>query len=273
MGHGDRWSAFHSDGFQHAMPLLFPGGTVITGRSRMFDTPAGRFERTPSAIFGRNGLFGLCAIVMALENEGQRTLMTAYPFPVAGVGHRVTIDSITEDCLGLEGWINADTETGFPVTFFASDYFVNSHRYTVGATIDVILGGLAYKAGTPPTGQVEITDPAAIEKYRAAGMIDDTDDETISVRYDEAAILLPLDGWEPFDYLFQGKIKSTTTDVSGEHLQALVPVMSMGGAEFNLKILCTKSRMLVPPVGEFIGGNTCVMGHIADFAWPEHRVA
>ena len=40
---------------------------------------------------------------------------------------------------------------------------------------------------------------------------------------------------------------------------------------FDLKILCTRAQMLVPPVGEFIAGHTCVMGHVADFAWPDHR--
>src|SRR5262245_44394786 len=129
MGHGDRWSAFHPDGFQYAMPLLFPGGHLLTGRRRVFDTPVGQFERTPNAVFGRNGLFGLCAIIMPIENEQQRTLMSAYPFPVSGLRHRVTITGIKEDCLGLEGWIDADTEDGFPITFFASDYFINSHRY------------------------------------------------------------------------------------------------------------------------------------------------
>lgn len=244
MGHGDRWSAFHADGFQHAMQLLFPGGTVINGRRRPFDTPAGRFERTPNAVFGRSGLFGLCALIMPLENEERRTLMTAYPFPLNGVKHRVTIFSVKEECLGLEGWIDAGTDDGFPITFFASDYFVNSHRYKVGATLDVMLGGLAYKAGAD---DIAGNDPAAS--------------------------LTPLEGWEPFDYTFQGRIKAISTDIGGEHQQVHLPVMTRDGKAFDLKILCTRSRTHLPPVGEFIAGQTCVMGYMADLVWPEHGVA
>jgi hypothetical protein len=244
------------------MPLLFPGGTVITGRRRMFDTPVGQFERTPNAVFGRNGLFGLCAIIMALENEGQRTLMTAYPFPISGVRHVVTINGIKEDCLGLEGWIDADTEDGFPITFFASDYFINSHRYEVGATLAMTLGGLAYDAGPPPESKIEITDPEVIAKYRAAGMID----------VDRAAMLLPIEEWEPFDYSFQGQIKTIATDSSGKHQQAQLSVMLMDDKAFDLRVLCTRSRMTLPPVGEFVAGRTCVMGHLADFEWPDHGV-
>ena len=213
----------------------------------------------------------LCAIVLPGPNAKGAELMTAYPAPREGIVRRMVIRDLEEDCLGLEGWIHAEAESEVPISFFATDYFIHPERYAKGSEVDVALSGLAYSIQAATPREIVIDDPEMILRYREAGM-EHLEGEAIRVNTQGAAILLPIEDWEPFDYQFQGPLKRHTrvAHKSGHFNSLSVTVARAGDDDIDILVLAGDHvlRGEIPDIGADIAGSMCIMGRIAEFDWP-----
>jgi len=234
------------------VPDAQPGETLVT---------------EPVGLFLTEGPVGFCAINLPRMQSKSLALMTAYPLPLRGIERSMIVVGVKQDCFGLEGWIDVETESGVPVSFFAVDYFVHPQRYFQDAEIQVCLSGLAYSVDVTTPQDVVITDLAKIQSYRAAGM-DVPTGQPVRISMDKAAILFPIKGWDPFDYSFQGVVKSIERGPSGFH-QLAVTVLRDGDDEIDVLLLARGRRTdFKPAVGAVVAGRMCIMGWLADHHWP-----
>jgi hypothetical protein len=278
MGHGNRWDAFAGDAKEalpKLLPLLFANGVVVAGKQRTFTWPANHGgdvdpDMVPVAEYLEDGPFGLLALSAQRRAAKELVFMTAYPMPLAGTRVHLRVREVQEDCHGLEGWITCETESEMSLSFFATDYFVDPRRYRPGNQIDVNVGGLAYSARTGESSEIVIDDPKVIRRYQDLGM--DLADGVLRIKTKGAAMLIPLEGWEPFDYQFRGPVLERELTHANARLfdRLVVTVARPGDDSIDLPILVGEHvcKGELPAVGDDVSSTMCIMGHLADYAWP-----
>lgn len=280
MGHGNRWSAVGGAEPPEVVPesiaRIIETGTPVIGPKRCHvlrptEGRAGAALHTCAVgILLLEPPFGLLTISLPFSEPKALKLMTAYPFPLGGVQHRVRVREVEEDCCGVEGWVHAEAAGGVPVTFFAADYFRHPRHYAANAEMDVLISGLAYSVGTVDASPIEITNPRALEMYRKAG-IEAPPGEPLLFDTEDSAFLSRMEGWEPFDYCFQGPVKSE----SGERhrsgtVRRLTVAVARGGdtleEDFDIEILAPPHvlRDDLPGIGGDVFGSMCLFGCSAD---------
>ena len=277
MGHGNRWEAVGGDdagnAFQRALPRIVQFGTALRGPERRFAWPGNADGQEQNVVAAPSGIvlheepLVFWAITLPKPSGGGSALMTAYPSPGEGIKRRMIVREVEEHCLGLEGWVHAETESGVPITFFATDYFANPEAYAEGSAVDVSLSGLAYAIEAATPREIVIDDPEAIRGYREAGMAV-PEGEPIRVSTQGAAMLFAMEDWEPFDYQFQGPLKAHKRfEHEGYPLHGLLVTVARGDDDdIDLPVLAG-GRVLdgeIPPLGADIAGSLCVMGRRID---------
>ncbi len=274
MGHGDRWTVV-GDGADakstlgRYLPHILQSGTAISGSKRRFVWPAKDGEPEEAVVAAPTGIvlqadpFILCVISLMQPSAGAPVAVTAYPAPRDGIASRLLIHEVEETCLGLEGWIHAATPSGVAISFFAADYFVHPERYTADTEVDVQLSGLAYALHAAFPHRFTIDLPELDGSLAGRG-------KPIEISTDDAAILLPLPDWEPFDYAFQGPV-TRVRRLDGPPFAYLAVTVARAGDD-DLDILVLAGDRIVdgeyPKLGSHVAGHMCLMGRIADFAWP-----
>jgi hypothetical protein len=278
MGHGDRWKVVAGDtgsAFAHYAPRLVQTGQVVAGAKRRFVLPAEDqaperpIVTVPVGMYLSEGPFGFCSISLLREEKKSFSLMTAYPMPLNGIVRPLIITEVKQDCLGLEGWIDAETESGIPLSFFATDYFVHPERYCKDSLLQVSLSGLAYRTVPPVTPEFLISDPTTLYRFR---VLEEPPDGPVRITTKDAAVLLSLEGWEPFDYRFQGPIKRSDRFVLGSRgfHQCVVTVIRHGDDDIDVSILAADeaNEGANLTAGSMVNGAMCIMGQLADHRWP-----
>lgn len=274
MGHGNRWKAISGGAgarkmIDEALPLIHARGQVIHGASRQFMFPqTGPVTGGSVGILLRAGPIGLMSISIPEFGRKNLVLITAFPFPLEGVRHRVRITSVNEVCCGAECEIAADIANGHQVRFFATDHFVNFAAYCVGAIVDVELSGLIYRAHFREPDDLFLSNGKVL---RDAG-IDIDADEPIRHVIKDAAMLLPMNGWEPFDYSFQAQIKTTNTMQTGAQTFHRFHATVLRSADVDIDVMLTSALDVlegpVPLAPKVMTGSVCIMGKLAGYAWP-----
>lgn len=276
MGHGNRWEAVggrDADSVvQHTIPLIFQYGGAMPGVERRVVWPGGEgpgevVSAAPVGIFVSDDPFVFCAITLPKPKAEGSVLMTAYPMPGQGIKRRLIIRDREEHCLGLEGWIDAETESSVPINFFATDYYFDSARYAKGSAVDVLLSGLAYNVEAAAPREIVIDDPEALRGYRESGMLV-REGEPVRISTQGAAILFPIENCDPFDYQFQGVLKQHSQIVCADRpVHCLtVTVSRAGDDDIDLPVLACEHvlRGEIPPLGADVAGSMCIMGRRAD---------
>jgi len=281
MGHGDRWETVGSGDSRNAIEQyvsrLCQSGAVLTGSERTFDWPAydhtleETFVAAPIGLVLQEGPFIFCAITLPRPNGEGAVFMTAYPSPREGMIRRMVIRDLEENCLGLEAWIHAETESEVPIRFFATDYFLCPRRYAKGSIVEVSLSGLAYSMQAASLREVVIDDAETTDRFRELSR-DSIEDKPLRVATQGAAVLLPMEDWEPSDYKFQGPLKQRTRALDESHAFSYltVTVARTDADEINMLVL-TGDYVLtgaLPDLGQDVSGNMSVMGRLASFDWP-----
>lgn len=286
MGHGNRWEAVGGGDAQsvlaHTVPRIIQFGTAIAGSERRIIWPGGDHGQeeavvtTPVGLVLRDDPFILCAITLARPKVEGSIFMTAYPTPGEGITRRLIVRDLEEDCLGLEGWIHAETELEVPISFFATDYFAKPDRYAKGAVVDVSLSGLAYAVEAATPREIMIDDPETVRRYRETGM-ESREGELLRISTQGAAVLLPMANWDPFDYRFQGPLKRHSRILHETHpFRCLsVTVARSGDDDIDLPVLAGDHVLgsEIPDLGEDVAGSMCIMGRLADGPFVEIRPA
>ena len=279
MGHGDRWEVVgggdSKSTLAHYLPHILRSGTALAGSERRFvwparsDAPEEVVVTAPIGVVLQEGPFAFCAINLMRPSTDGLALVTAYPAPREGLTRRLLIHDVEEVCLGLEGWIYAATESGVAINFFATDYFVHPERYTKGSEVDVSLSGLAYalRAAVPYRFAIDLPDTIA-GSFEAG-----KEGKPTEVTTEGAAILFPMEDWEPFDYAFQGPVttrKRVAHDVPPFSYLA-VTVARAGDDDLDVLMLVGDHIIdgALPETDANVAGNMCIMGRLADFDWPE----
>jgi hypothetical protein len=278
MGHGDRWEVVGAGdtagAIAHYLPRIRQSGAALTGAERRFIWPADDerrqppFEAAPIGLVLHESPFIFCAIVLPDSDEG--ILMTAYPAPRDGTVRRMVVCDVEENCLGLEGWIHAQTDSEVPISFFAVDYFMHPDRYVTGSAIEVSLSGLAYSMQAATPSEIVVDDPEAIRAFQEFA-IDSLGGEPLRINTRGAAMLFPMEGWEPFDYHFQGPLKRRKSILHKTRPYSQLSVtVARDRDDIDLRVLAGDHvlRGELPNLGADVAGATCVMGRLADFDWP-----
>jgi len=280
MGHGDRWEVVGASdarsALAHYVSRILKLGTPLAGAERRFVWPAkdGQPEEVvvtaPVGVILQDGPFVFCVISLTRPSTKSLVPVTAYPTPREGITRRLLIQDVEEMCLGLEGWIHAVTESEVAISFFAADYFLHAERYKTGAELDVSLSGLAYALHPAIAHRFTIDLPDTIRESLEAG--GRPKDEPLEVTTEGAAILLPMQDWEPFDYAFQGPVKQRRRVSHEERPFAYLSVTVAKPENDDVDILVLTGDHVadgeLPDVGAHVAGNMCIMGRIADFDWP-----
>jgi hypothetical protein len=286
MGHGDRWSAVLQN-IDRDMPIFLNRVTqkanIISGTKRRFVWPARdgspevTIETIPFGFLLLEAPVGYCAISVVARDQRSLEMTTFYPMPLEGIARSLTIQEVREDCYGLEGWIAAETKEGIPVSFFASDYFVHPERYSIGARVHVALSGIIYqiRAADPQEFVLPVTDPKVLRAYQQSGMKIELG-ESVRHTTGHATVMLPLEGWEPFDYKFQGAVKKVERRAHGSHdfYDVVATVMRDIKEEIDIRFVVAAHVLenYEPAVGSMMNAAGCIMGHLADFRWQESSV-
>lgn len=277
MGHGDRWEAVggrDADSVvQHAIPLICQYGKAFPGSERRVVWPDGdqgpgeAVLAAPVGLVVRDDPFILAAITLPKPKAEGSVLMTAYPAPGDGVMQRLVVHDVDEDCLGLEGWIHAKAESEVPISFFAIDYYLDPGRYAKGSVVDVLLSGLAYTVEATTPREIVIDDPEAIRGYRESGVAV-REGEPLRISTQGAAILLPIENWDPADYEFQGPLKQHTQVLYEDRpVHCLTVTVSRAGDDDIDVLLFACEHVLrgeLPGAGADVAGKMCIMGRCVD---------
>jgi hypothetical protein len=216
--------------------------------------------------------FVLCAITLPEPDTDRSLLMTAYPMPHEGIERRMVVCDVEERCLGLEGWIHAETESEVPISFFATDYFMHPDRYARGSRVEVSLSGLAYsmKAATPR--EIVIDDQERPQFFREVDA-NFQEGEPIRINTQGAAILFPMEDWEPFDYQFQGPLRQRRGIMhKARPFNYLRITVARAEDDDDVDMLVLAGdhvlRSELPGLNADVAGAMCIMGRLADFHWP-----
>lgn len=281
MGHGDRWEVVGNGDARGTLAdclrRIVKSGTAFTGPECQFvwpakdDRPEEVVVTAPIGVVLQEGPFAFCTISLMKPSADRLTPVTAYPAPREGIARRLFIHEVEEVCLGLEGWVHGATASGVAISFFATDYFMHPERYTKGSEVDVSLSGLAYALRPAVSHRFTLDLPDAL---RGSLEVEEgrPKDEPLEITTEGAAILLPMQDWEPFDYEFQGPVKQRTRVVHEATPFSYLSVTVARPEDDDIDILVLAGDHIVdgelPDVDSNIAGNMCILGRLTDFDWP-----
>ncbi len=282
MGHGDHWECVWPPA-EEAVGTLLPwtveNGEMMSGTRRRLpissdveiEVGSRTFEATPFALVADAGPFQSLCVLVPNNRHGRNEVWTGYPFASAGLGYRLTIEGIHEWENGIEAEISAQTADGLPVTFFDLHYFRNADRYELGETYPFILGAMAFKLQPADRGQFEITDPKIVRQIRA--LDDDLEQDgvvdlsPVAIETEGAAIMLPIEGWDAFEYTIQAPVKSVVErEFDGRRFYEVRATVLRMDQDLDLPILAAEHVIEggVPKVGQDIAGGIWVHGYLAE---------
>jgi len=272
---GSHWSFFVDDNVEiiGRIPEIAPNALMQTGH--------GEVHRSPNTIpsdwpMGFQLVWPIrncgLALIICVEIE-KNSIASLFPFFHTGSRHTMTLREVCVWEEGLEAQITATLGDG-EVTFFDTQYLINRAWYETGKNYDFILSGIAYTA-RPAANQEIKPNPDAVKKRNqrmkeAKGDFEKIELSNTIIKFDGAAILIPITEWDVDDYSFRAPIKSVEEfkdwlGQDGWRVSATVMRSLDANEDIDLNIIITHrvwSDKAPPQVGQDIEGNLWLQGYL-----------
>ncbi|HRR40342.1 MAG TPA: hypothetical protein P5244_03800 [Syntrophales bacterium] len=274
---GSHWKPFGDDGKEilSRLPEIVPKASLWMGIDGINATKSslpnhwmpGLALAWPSQ---RQGL--MLALIRGSEaNE----IASLFPFFTDGSQHTLRLLKV----IVWDGGAEAQIEAGWgksEITFFDVGFLVNRHWYEADRDYEFILCGIAYVA--QPTTVKEFPFKPHPDQVAWQHMLAEKRGERLPIPKEKdilsmtnAAVFLPVEGWDRDDYRFQGRLKSIKEivgDVLGQTgWVARTTVMKFGEEDADLDILITRRAWQgdsPPSIGQNIEGSIWLQGYLWD---------
>lgn len=280
MGHGDHWECILpsvDEAITRLIPEAINYGETVDGNSFCFTNRSGAdwaedgvdpSGPVPIGIVFDTGAYSILVLMLFKEVEGEKnwTLWSGYPFLTTGTRVELEITDISPWGNGVEAEITGSTSDGIEISYFDCFYFRDAEKYELGKRLTVELGALAFKARILDPQTIILEDPAVIEKLRSiSGDFDSS--KPLEIRTEGMAALLPIKGWDCYEYSFQGPVKKIEQMPGQENnFSRIVATVIRGEEDYDLPILVSQHVMdgALVEVGEDIAGHLWVHGQLVD---------
>ncbi len=278
MGHGDHWDCIKADASDEVTSFLSVAteqGEAMLGtifglkqndnaywQERGIDP-----ETQPLGMIYDAGAFKIL-VVCLYQTAGDKSfwsVWTAYPILKEGLSVELTVSEISLWGNGVEAEVTGVTEDGSSISYFDSYYFRDAGKYEVGDHIRVELGAIAFGMKKAESGSFFIDDPAVIKAMRGNSPDQDLL-EPIEVRLDGAAMLMPKEGWDSYEYTYHCPVRAIDQAVAFEqNFYRITATLLRGienGIELDVPVLVSERLMEGdPPIaGDDVEGGLWLHG-------------
>jgi len=278
MGHASHWQSVYEDigaFVDDELPALVKRLSIIADEE--WAGPPRTYEDvTPTRLLylsETDGDMRHLLIVAKDDASGRNTLVTTMPFCCAGFVHDVTLTAIDEAENGIEARLSGMIGESARVTFLDPLYAINRAAYEIGKTYPFRLSALAYDLRAPDRNHVEITDPArSLEvrrMLRAAGGEADDSDEPLRLKLAGAAMMFPLEDWQPDDYSFYAPVREVRSCLLSDRtiIELQITPLRLDNRDYDIVLYAAAHRIkddLKPGPGLDVTGAFWLQGHLAD---------
>jgi len=274
--HGDHWGCLFEapkDFVKNHLQEALQSGKFWLGWGSAETETMAAWQRDYYGTFWHGGDLRTISLIRINSERRANEVVSFYPWIATGVQHQVILDAVRPWEQRAEAWLDVtlDQQPLAGLTFFDSQFALNSHAYREGETYQFILGALAYRLEVFKPEPMFIKNPEAVaalvkDAEKTGDTIPREPDGTIRIETKGMAALLSIEKWGPDDYSFRGPVKEITElDFLGRKVWKLRVTVLRFDDDVDLDIYLCEANLAgekVPEVGDDVMGSLWLQGHL-----------
>jgi len=276
--HGDHWEAIEGDAEKtvtHILPYAIEHGKVA-GKSEFDCTGDDGVVRREKAFGLVHGEMPLRYFALICSNSGAaepcNSVYSFYPFCASGITHRLTIEKLHPWENGVEGVVQASTESGALIWFFDPYFFKDKDTYQVGQSYNICLGALAMALQPPTQHEIVVTSGPIIEIERKRALEEDPAADvskitSVTFGLDNCSFCMPSE-MNPDEASYRGmadEVGYFELEKSGIY-RIKTAIMRPEDSPVEIYLYASESVLkdYCPKAGDNLEGNIWLQGYIQD---------